>query len=488
MRVLVWLGCILISTASFAQKHYNVAFDTNYISAIMQENITVDGYIYGIGGAICSTGECGYLTKYSTGGERYWTIEYPQIDINSHQVSCYKDGKIYITGRAKDSIATKTLVLDTLGNVLADWNYSVEGATSNFSKEVYYEEDYYYFITNEVINQDSRGTLYKCDYAGNLIDRLVFPSLEFTIPLAVKPYRGNLLISINHRYQELCPFGLDGIAPGAAYLAEVDKVSMEIIREKKDVCFRWISNDIYITPTSEIIRTVVIRDTLQEGKDGDFGLIYYDDDWEVKDVKVFQYDLVKAITNLAFLENGQYYTIQTEGIPQTDGSNWPFADLIIQKWTPTHEIIWEKRYTSPTTLKRLQARNLLIDENSNLHIVGYVDPDFPSTKTYDFWLFSVDSEGCHNGNCNDVINLDNMVKTNPLISTSSKLSIYPNPVSSVMFIDQIDNGEPIRIIDIYGNIVLDRKYAPSGLDISELHPGIYYISINGYANQKVIKI
>ena len=120
----------------WGQVHYNVAFDTTYISAIMLESRIINGSIYAVGGAICSTGECGYLTKYSMTGERNWTIEYPQIDINSSQVMHYREGRIYITGRSKDSIATKTLELDTLGNILNDWNYSVAGTETNFSKEV----------------------------------------------------------------------------------------------------------------------------------------------------------------------------------------------------------------------------------------------------------------------------------------------------------------------------------------------------------------
>ena len=456
----------------------------------MQENFIVNDLIYSVGGAICTTGECGYLTKYTKKGEILWTIEYPQIDINSSQISHYKDGHIYITGRAKDTIATKTLVLDTLGNVIHEWNYSVKGATTNFSKEVYYEDDYYYFITEEDVDESNHGALYKCDYSGNLIRRLVFPELVFTIPLAVKPYQGNLLISINHKFEEICPFGINGIGHGATYLAEVDKESMTIIRDKKDVCYAFISNDLYTSPTSEIIRTVLLRDSLQSDNRGDFGIIYYDDNWEVKNIIEYPHDLAKAISNLKYTaDNSFYYAVQDENVEQTDGSNWPFSDLLIQKWTANHELLWEKRYYSHNKLKRLHARNFTFDEAGNLHIVGYVWPDFPFANTFDFWLFSVDADGCHNGDCRDEVNLDDLVISSTDLPLSENRVAYPNPVSGILFVKHLENNTSITILDALGNVVLTDQYnAYSGIVVHDFANGIYYVKSGTNPIIRFIKI
>jgi len=489
-KYLAILLLLVLSNKTNGQNQYNVAFDSTYISAIMQENIIVNGSIYGVGGAICSTGECGYLTKYTKNGEVLWTIEYPQIDINSGQVMHYKDEQFYITGRAKDTIATKTLVLDTLGNVTDEWNYSVEGAETNFSKEVYYDQDYYYFITEEDIGNKNHGALYKCDYFGNLINRLVFPELIFTIPLAVKPYGDNLLVSINHRYEESCPFGLNGISPGATYLAEVDKETMTIIRDKKDVCYRFISNDIYVSPTSEIIRTVIIRDSMQTSNEGDFGIIYYDDNWDVKEVVVFPHEFAKAITNIKYTQDGEYYySLQGENVEQTDESSWPFSDLLIQKWAASHDLLWEKRYYSHIEMKRLGGLNFSIDNKGDLHIVGFVWPNFPFTNTFDFWLFSVDADGCHNGDCRDEVNLDDLVNNNTDIPLDKDIVVYPNPVKSNLHFQHLENGESITIIDAFGNVVLMEEYnSKSVLDLEHFPSGIYFVRIQSKTAIRFIKI
>lgn len=482
---------LLVSIELNGQDHYNVAFDTTYISAIMQENIIVNGSLYGVGGAICSTGECGYFSKYTKKGEILWTIEYPQIDINSGQVMHYKNDRFYITGRAKDTVATKTLVLDTLGNVIDEWNYSIEGAVTNFSSEVYYDQYHYYFITEDEADGVNQGALYKCDYSGNLLERLMFPSLTLKTPLSVRPYKGNLIVSINHRYEENCPFGLGAFGPGATYLAEVDKETMTIIRDKKDVCYRSISNDIYVSPTSEIIRTVIIRDSMQSGNEGNFGIIYYDDNWDVNELIVFPHEFAKAITNIKYTKDGEfYYSLQGENVEQIDGSSWPFSDLLIQKWAANHVLLWEKRYYSHLEMKRLGGLNFSIDNIGDLHIVGFVWPDFPFTNTFDFWLFSVDAEGCHNGDCRDEVNLDDLVNTNTDIPVDNNNVIaYPNPVKSVLYIKHLENHIPITIIDAYGNIVLKEKYnVNSGIEVEDISNGIYFIQIPSKNDIRFIKI
>ena len=160
------------------------------------------------------------------------------------------------------------------------------------------------------------------------------------------------------------------------------------------------------------------------------------------------------------------YTIQDENVEQIDGSNWPFADLLIQKWTASHDLLWEKRYYSHSNKKRLHARNFTIDNNANLHIVGFVWSDFTTTATFDFWLFSVDANGCHNGGCRDEVNLDDLVNTNADLPLTKNIVAYPNPVNSVLYFKYLENGVPITIADIIGNVVLKKEYSQeSGLDV-----------------------
>ena len=480
---------LLIPVCTIGQKHYNVNFDSNYISAIMHENIIINGSIYGIGGAICSTGECAYLSKYDLSGGLKWTREYSKLEINRSQVAHYQQDKIYITGRATDSIASKTLVVDTLGVILNEWYYGVEGTEVNFSKEVYYEDDFYYLITSERSEGQSYGALYKCDYFGNLVDRLVFQTLDFGIPLSVKPYQGNLLISINHRFEESCPFGLNGVSPGATYLAEVDKHSMSIIRDKKDVCFRSISNDIYISPTNEIIRTVILRDSLQNGTEGNLGLVFYNDQWEVSNIVEYPHNLAKGISNLKYTSDGSHYYLTIgENVPQIDGSGWPFGDLIIQKRTRDHHLVWEKRYYSHNKMKRLKAQNFVFSENGDLHIVGYIWPDFPFTSTFNFWLFSVDSDGCFNGNCADNVNLDVLVNVQDRELTQPNFHTYPNPVSNTLFLNMVLDKSALRIIDSQGKEVLQTFYSEhQGINVENLSSGVFFIIIENLPPKRFIK-
>jgi len=480
---------LLLSKVNNGQEHYNIAFDTSYLSARMQQNVLVKNHLYGVGLSRCQSGTCGYFMKYTKAGEVLWVREYPQIDINSGEVLHFREDKFYITAKALDTIATKTLVLDTLGNVLKEWNYSVDGAESNFSKEVVYDEDYYYFITSEVMSGFTRGALYKCDYAGNLVGRVVFPPLVFTIPLSARPYGDNIIISINHRYEEACPFGLDGISPGATYLAEVDKETMTIIRDKKDVCYPSLSSDIYISPTTELFRSVIVSDSFPVWGDGDLGFVRYDEEWEVLEIKVYPHDLAKGISNLKYTQDGKgYYTIITENVEQTDGSVWPFSEMRIQKWQSDHELIWEKRYYSHERHKRLQPRNFTIDEEGNLHIVGYVWPDFGDNRTFDFWLFSVDAEGCHNGDCRNEVNLDDLVSTNDETVQQTSITVYPNPVQDRLFIRGLVAQTPIVIWNTYGEQVYRTFYKDgNGIDMENLPAGVYFIQSGEHPAVKFVK-
>lgn len=480
---------VLLSVCTLDGQQYNTILNFKDECSSLMENLKVGDAIYTIGVGICPTNECGYFAKYDLNGKVEWMREYPQIDINSRQVMLYRDHHFYITGKAQDSVATKTLVLDTLGNVLNEWNYSVEGATTNFSKEVIYDEDYYYFVLTEVVDGDTRGALYKCDYTGNLVERIVLPILIFTTPVSLRNYQENLLISINHRFEESCPFGLNGISPGATYLAEVDKETMTILRDKKDVCYRFVSNDMYTSPTSEILRTVILRDSMPIGTDGNFGFIRYDDDWEVEDVKEYPHDFTKAITNLKYTNDGQYYyTIQTENVPQTDGSIWPFSDLLIQKWTAGHELLWEKRYTSHKKMKRLNGLNFTFDEDGNLHIVGFIDPDFPNTEKKDFWLFSVDADGCFNGDCSDVIDLDDLVNLEEGVSIVDEAVAYPNPVRDVLFLKNIPSQTHVKVMDVMGQVIYETPYnSPQGLNLEYLASGVYFIKLGNNRTLRILK-
>lgn len=139
-------------------------------------------------------------------------------------------------------------------------------------------------------------------------------------------------------------------------------------------------------------------------------------------------------------------------------------------------------------MKRLKSKNFEIDVNGNLHIVGYVWPDFPSTQTFDFWLFSVDADGCHNGDCRDEVNLDDLVNMQEDLHVNKEFVVYPNPVSNTLFLQSVAQDTPIQIIDALGHRVLIFKYnIEQGLNVEQLKSGVYFIRSENMQTGRFIK-
>ncbi|MGS2726047.1 T9SS type A sorting domain-containing protein [Psychroserpens sp. BH13MA-6] len=62
---------------------------------------------------------------------------------------------------------------------------------------------------------------------------------------------------------------------------------------------------------------------------------------------------------------------------------------------------------------------------------------------------------------------------------SNVISVYPNPTSNTLYINGLQNGTSnIQIYDVLGQTVLTSEFmSNTGLDISELHRGMYFIQI-----------
>jgi len=70
----------------------------------------------------------------------------------------------------------------------------------------------------------------------------------------------------------------------------------------------------------------------------------------------------------------------------------------------------------------------------------------------------------------------------------AKLSIYPNPASDVFFINTEKNAK-VTIYDISGRMIKTQEYTVSGINVSDLNPGIYMAEIvieNARQVQKII--
>lgn len=77
------------------------------------------------------------------------------------------------------------------------------------------------------------------------------------------------------------------------------------------------------------------------------------------------------------------------------------------------------------------------------------------------------------------------------VEVTDKIDIYPNPVSSSLYIGNTDGVEWLSIIDISGNEVLRKSRIGNSMDVSDLPNGVYYLAINTHSGaylKKFIKV
>ncbi|MEI8116215.1 MAG: nidogen-like domain-containing protein [Flavobacteriia bacterium] len=61
--------------------------------------------------------------------------------------------------------------------------------------------------------------------------------------------------------------------------------------------------------------------------------------------------------------------------------------------------------------------------------------------------------------------------------SEERLSVYPNPASTILNIDGMHAADQIRLLDLQGKIVLDGSQQSKSLDISELEKGVYLLRV-----------
>lgn len=70
----------------------------------------------------------------------------------------------------------------------------------------------------------------------------------------------------------------------------------------------------------------------------------------------------------------------------------------------------------------------------------------------------------------------------------NKFKIYPNPADRIIYISGVNAVKNYRIIDITGKtVLLAKKYDTSGIDISSLHNGIYFLEFSYSKSEKQIQ-
>lgn len=74
--------------------------------------------------------------------------------------------------------------------------------------------------------------------------------------------------------------------------------------------------------------------------------------------------------------------------------------------------------------------------------------------------------------------------------SKSKISVYPNPASQYLVLENLKFNSNIELFDHNGKLIKtisDIKYSKKEMDIKNIPSGIYYLKVNGKFVQKLIK-
>jgi hypothetical protein len=93
-------------------------------------------------------------------------------------------------------------------------------------------------------------------------------------------------------------------------------------------------------------------------------------------------------------------------------------------------------------------------------------------------MYNADTTPCGSGVFSSVKPSENEVR--------QSLTIYPNPTSSVLNIQGINENSPYQIFDITGKLIISGSLSQESVQVSNLTTGLYFINIEGQS-QRFIK-
>ena len=148
--------------------------------------------------------------------------------------------------------------------------------------------------------------------------------------------------------------------------------------------------------------------------------------------------------------------------------------------TPDEEVVWEYKVPFKFGLPVPQGLALNLSDNFTNQLRRY-HPDFPGfldkdLTPKDFLESNPNTDFCPS------------VSSAYLDHSRFNLSVYPNPVSNVLYIESDVLIENACVLNIYGNVVLQMKFEPgiNQVSVNNLSPGIYFVKTLDYI-QKIIK-
>lgn len=74
-------------------------------------------------------------------------------------------------------------------------------------------------------------------------------------------------------------------------------------------------------------------------------------------------------------------------------------------------------------------------------------------------------------------------------TTEQKISVYPNPMTDIVVIENLKPNSSLELIDNSGKLVrsISNVTSKTEINIKDLTSGIYYLKVDGKATQKIIK-
>ena len=498
---------LLFSTLSMvAQENFFNTHDYNLFSQGYSNAMASGDNIYTLGVTICNTGECGILSKYNNDGELVFLKQIDNIDINSSRCLGLKGDTLIFVGLSKYEVGARLQMYDLQGNLLENYLIRRDDALIyTWPLDIIYKEDYIYMAVNENYENESRQTaVYKIDYEGNVLDYIRLPyHYRGKILTLTQLANGNLFVTQPYIDEEdVCAFNhVDIDHPNAVIFYEISADSLEVIREKQNVCYqasRNVSFDCRVLSDNTLLRTARWKDPVDESIFHTAN-IYYNSEWE--EIAIDKYPQViygNSLISIGVLgsrsfksrNEDEFYIVAPISYPQPD-EDFPYVDFLIQKWDIDRNLIWERVISDPNIHHRLYF-NSLVETESEIILAGFVWSDFDVAGTQDFVVMSLDLDGCYNGDCRDIIYLNG--PTAVLESNiDNAISVFPNPVLDELNVKSVASLQHLTVYGLDG--VLLRQEFISGYEytmgIGDLSSGMYVVRVvsdGGIRVQKVMKL
>ena len=507
MKIVTNIVLFFSAVSMVAQENFFNTHDYNLYSQIYSNVKEYNNEVYCLGGTVCSTGECGILSKYNNDGELVFLKQIDNIDINSSRCLGLKGDTLIFVGLSKYEVGARLQMYDLDGNILKDNLIQRDDAlVYTWPLDIIYKDDCIYMAVNENYENESRQTgVYKVDYEGNVLDYIRLPyHYRGKILTLTQLANGNLFVTQPYIDEEdVCSFEhVDIDNPNAVIFYEISADSLEIIREKQNVCYqasRNVSFDCRVLSDNTLLRTARWKNPVDESIFHTAN-IYYNSEWE--EIAIDKYPQVmygNSLISIGVLgsrsfksrNEDEFYIVASISYPQPD-EDFPYVDFLIQKWDIDRNLIWERVISDPNIHHRIYF-NSLVETDSEIILAGYVWSDFDVAGTQDFAVMSLDLDGCYNGDCSDTIYLNGPPTSVYEEVEDHSILVFPNPVLDELNVKSVASLQHLTVYGLDG--VLLRQEFISGyeytMDIGDLISGMYVVRVvsdEGIRVQKMMKL